>query len=90
MHGGFTLDVERILLELTEERDRLNQAIGALAGLSSPSQRKIASPNGNGEVSSGRPRRRLTPAGRKRLSEIMTKRWAEKRRKAKSSVGGRD
>ena len=39
----------------------------------------------DGRGSVARRGRRLTAAGRKRLSEIMKKRWAERRRKAKSS-----
>ena len=76
-----TLDTARIVAELKRERDRLNRAIAALDGDSPHSAaRTSAAPNRatltkkNGD--------RLTPAGRKRLSEMMKKRWAEKRRKA--------
>ena len=41
--------------------------------------------SGNGRGSVARHGRRLTAAGRKRLSQLMKKRWAERRRKAKSS-----
>jgi hypothetical protein len=78
------LDLERIVAELEQERDRLNQAIAVLKEHNPPAAaRKTAA--GNGEVSGARRGGGLTPAGRKRLSKLMKQRWAEKRRKAKSS-----
>jgi hypothetical protein len=77
------LDLERIVAELEQERDRLSQAIAVLKDRnSSATTRKIAP--GSGKVSVAK-RGGLTPAGRKRLSEVMRKRWAEQRKKAKSS-----
>jgi hypothetical protein len=78
------LDLEKIVAELEQERDRLSQAIAVLKQRSSPeSARKVAV--GNGRRSAARRGRGLTAAGRKRLSELMKKRWAERKRKAKSS-----
>jgi hypothetical protein len=78
------LDLEKIVAELEQERDRLSQAIAVLKERDSPtSARKTAAGNGSGSVA--RHGRGLTAAGRKRLSELMKKRWAERRRKAKSS-----
>jgi hypothetical protein len=74
------LNIADIVAELKAERSRLDAAIGALEGLSS-----------NGSTSStphhaaaARPEKHkgLTAAGRKRLSELMKKRWAERRKKA--------
>jgi len=77
------LDLERIVAELEQERDRLNQAIALLKERNLPAAaRKTAA--GNSKVSGARRGGGLTPAGRKRLSKLMKKRWAEKR-KAKSS-----
>jgi hypothetical protein len=78
------LDLDRIVAELEEERDRLEQAITLLRERNGTATvRKTTATNG--KVSS-RPRARgLTAAGRKRLSEMMKKRWAERKRKAKSS-----
>jgi hypothetical protein len=77
------LDLEKIVAELEQERDRLNQAIAVLKQRNSPANaRKTAAGDGRGSVA--RQGRRLTAAGRKRLSELMKKRWAERRRKAKS------
>ena len=76
-----TLDTARIVAELKRERDRLNRAIAALDGDSrhsaaqtsaAPNRATLTKTNGD----------RLTPAGRKRLSEMMKKRWAERRKKA--------
>ena len=78
------MDLEKIVAELEQERDRLSQAIAVLKERDSPaSARKTAAGIGRGSVA--RHGRRLTAAGRKRLSELMKKRWAERRRKAKSS-----
>ena len=71
------MDIESIVNELKKERDRLTKAIEALLGTQ---QRKPASHATRGP---GRPRKhRLTPAGRKRLSDMMKKRWADRRRKS--------
>jgi hypothetical protein len=69
----------QIVAELKSERDRLSQAIIALEGLSPrATAKRSAVPN---SVTRSKKRGgRLTPEGRKRLSE-MKKRWAEKRKK---------
>jgi hypothetical protein len=78
------LDLEKIVAELEQERDRLNQAIALLRERNFlANARKTAA--GDGRGSATQRGRRLTAAGRKRLSELMKKRWAERRRKAKSS-----
>jgi hypothetical protein len=75
------VDIQSILSELKLERDRLSSAIAALEEIEAPGAR-VASP---GKPRQKRRRRRggLTPEGRKRLSEIMKKRWAAKRRKTR-------
>jgi hypothetical protein len=78
------LDLEKIVAELERERDRLSQAIALLKERNFPANaRKTAAGDGRGSVA--RHGHRLTAAGRERLSELMKKRWAERRRKAKSS-----
>ena len=82
--GGSELDLQRIIDELERERDRLTQAIDLLRDrntASSGTRKKAGPPDGK---SSKKSRRGLTPAGRRRISEAMKKRWDE-RRKAKSS-----
>jgi hypothetical protein len=81
---GSSLDLEKIVTELEEERDRLNQAIDLLKERNqSTTARKTMA--GNGRVSTGRRSGGLTPAGRKKLSKLMKKRWAERRKEGKSS-----
>ena len=74
-----------IVAELKAERDRLDKAIAALDGIGA---RGVA--KGRAVVKRiGRRKRRLTAAGRKRLSELLKKRWASgkmgKRKKAKAA-----
>ena len=74
------MNLEFIVSELKKERDRIDRAIAALDG--THTKRTVApakaSPSAGGPVSR---RRGLTAAGRKRLSELMKRRWAERRRK---------
>jgi len=73
------LDTGRIVAELKRERDRLSQAIAALEGKSpKATAKRSALPH---RAIRANKRDHLTPAGRKRLSEMMKKRWAEKRKK---------
>lgn len=77
------MDIPEILKSLRSERDRINRAIAALEGLdgvSSTAARTSTSPTrakGFRKKKGG-----LTAAGRKRLSENMKKRWAERKKKA--------
>jgi len=75
------LDTQRIVSELKAERNRLDKAITALDGANTT--RAVAG-NANSRKAAQAPRKRhhLTAAGRKRLSILMKKRWAEKRKKA--------
>ncbi len=71
------MNLKRILKELKTERDRLTTAIEALEGghtnsLGFASKRT---------ASRGR-KNRMSAAGRRRLSEMMKKRWAERRKKS--------
>ena len=79
------LDIERIVADIKKEKDRISRAIAAL--------QKVGSPGG-GEKRSGSPstvsnkkKRGLTPAGRRRLSLMMKKRWAERRKKGLKKLG---
>src|SRR5581483_1862936 len=76
--GRQRVNRERILDELKAERDRLDDAIQALETASSNSLGRAARVSGNGRR---KRTHRLTPAGRRRLSEMMKKRWAERRKK---------
>jgi hypothetical protein len=82
------LDAGKIVAELKSERDRLSRAIEALEG-SGPRKYaarvpKIAAapaPAAMLGTTSTKKGGRLTAAGRKRLSEAMKRRWAERRKK---------
>jgi hypothetical protein len=75
------VNIAAIVSDLKSERTRIDRAITALEGMSA-----------NGTTSSHAPKQAkpavaqksggLTAAGRKRLSELMKKRWAERRKKA--------
>jgi hypothetical protein len=76
------LNIVGVISELKVERNRIDQAIAALEGLSP-----------NGATSKKLPKQatahtqkrgHLSAQGRKRLSELMKKRWAERRKKAKA------
>jgi hypothetical protein len=76
------MDTQRIVSELKSERNRLDKAIAALDGASTTRAtiaKNVISMNG---AKAPRKRHHLTAAGRKRLSMLMKKRWAEKRKKA--------
>ena len=67
--------------QLKQEMERIGRAIGLLEQ-SEPRKRRGRKPGTKASASSNKPRRKgLTPAGRKRLSEMMKKRWAERRKK---------
>ena len=79
------MDTQAIVKELKRERDRLNKAIAALeetdlrpAPPMSPSTANLPAPPPEKHD-------RLTPEGRKSLSDAMKKRWADKKKKAARS-----
>jgi exonuclease VII small subunit len=72
------MDTQQIISELESERDRLEQAISALRG--SIGRRGVAA-TGKGR----RGRRHLSAAAKRRISEMMKKRWAERKRAAKAA-----
>jgi hypothetical protein len=73
------LDTQEIVKELKAERDRLDKAIAALDGATTRVIVATYEPSSNG--ASAPRKHHLTAAGRKRLSMMMKKRWAEKRKK---------
>lgn len=78
------MDVAKIVADLKSERDRIGRAIEALEG-SGPRQRaakmSVSASSTMSSATPGKKRGRLTAAGRKRLSEAMKRRWAERRKK---------
>ena len=75
------MDITAIVAELKKERDCLNRAIAALEGTDvvRTSPAKSAAPTS--VVRKGKKGSRLSAEGRKKLSEMMKKRWAERRKK---------
>lgn len=73
------MELKRIIEELKRERARIEEAINALEQVGGSARR------GRGTRQFGVRRRRLTPEGRKRLSDMMKKRWAERKRRAKAA-----
>jgi hypothetical protein len=65
------MDTEAILRELEVMRDRISNAISLLQGHTTGKTTR-----------GGRKRRKMSAAGRKRISDAMKKRWAAKKRAA--------
>jgi hypothetical protein len=76
------LDVQAIVKELKRERDRLNKAIAALEETDLPPAPPMSPPAAHLPALPAQKPNRLTPEGSKRLSDLMKKRWADKRKKA--------
>lgn len=75
------MDIRKLVAELSSERNRIDRAIAALQGLSQPARRLGRSP----KVKRATPtttykRGGITTAGRKRLSQRMKQRWAERKK----------
>jgi hypothetical protein len=78
------MDTSRILAELRSERHRLDQAIAALEGLDTAitrGRKRMGRPAGSqtGPKRRGGPRH-MSAAARKRISEMMKLRWAERKK----------
>jgi hypothetical protein len=74
------MDTQQIISELEAERDRLEQAISALRG-------SLSGGRGPGATAGPgrRGRRRLSAAAKRRISEMMKKRWAERKKAMKAA-----
>jgi hypothetical protein len=80
------MDLSRIVSELKKERNRIDRAIEALNGTDIQRTAKTSTV----KPAARTPKRRghLTSEGRKRLSEMMKKRWAERRRRGAAGRKG--
>jgi hypothetical protein len=77
------VDTARIVKEIDAEIARLTSARNILTGSNSITharQKTKSAPSSR--ANSPKPANRLSPAGRRKLSEMMKKRWAERRKKA--------
>jgi hypothetical protein len=83
------LEIDKIVADLKKERDRLVKAIAALVGVGSPGtgKRRGRKPGPKASATAGRRRGGISKEGRKRLSELMKKRWAERRKKGMTKLG---
>ncbi len=80
------MDIQNVLADLKKERARLDAAIEALQGLSSGRKRGPGRPAGSGKAKVAAVRRRhMSAAARKRISDMMKKRWAERKKAAKTT-----
>jgi len=73
------MDIQQILSDLRSERDRIDAAIRALEG-----GRRGRGPGR--PAGSGRKRRTMSTAARKRISEMMKLRWAERKKKTRAKA----
>lgn len=78
------MEIRKIIADLTAQRNRIARAIVALEALdSTDSSVSRGHPATTLKAAPKQPRKRgLTPAGRKRLSALMTARWAARRKAA--------
>jgi hypothetical protein len=77
------VDTDKIVQEIETEIARLTSARNILmASNSNTHTRQQTRTAPSGRAASGKPANRLSAAGRRRLSEMMKKRWAERRKKA--------
>ena len=77
--GKDSMDIQNLVSELKAGRNRLDQAISALEGLTSSAPRRGRPPK---QASTGGKRRTMSPAARKRISAAMKQRWAKWREKS--------
>ena len=75
------MEVKRILAELRGEQSRITRAVAALEAISNDGIKRSLS-----TTPKRRRRGRMTAAGRKRLSELMKKRWAQGKMKRKAKA----
>jgi len=76
------MDIASIIADLKSERDRIDQALAALEGRGAGRRgRPVGS---GGAPHARRARRHMSAAARKRISEMMKQRWAERKKRSKS------
>jgi hypothetical protein len=75
------MDITAIVTELKKERDRLSRAIAALEGSDAVRTNPGKSAAPALVIRKGKKGNHLSAEGRKKLSDMMKKRWAERRKK---------
>ena len=81
------MDLRKVVSELKQERDRLNRAIAALEGIEGAAV--ASSKSSSKPVAKKAKKNNISPEGRKRLSDMMKKRWADRKRKLKLATNHR-
>ena len=76
------MSIAEIVSELKAERTRIDRAISALEGLSENGSARLTDAAAKKDI---RRKGHLSAEGRKRISEMMKKRWAERRKKMAAS-----
>jgi len=77
------VDTARIVQEINAEIAKLTSARNILTGSnSSPHKRRNTKSTPSRRATRTKPANRLSAAGRRKLSEMMKKRWAERKKKA--------
>jgi hypothetical protein len=79
------MDIRLILSGLRAERDHINRAIVALEALGGKVRPAPAIRTAARRAHSA-PKRRLSAAARKRISDLLKQRWAERKRKGKTTL----
>jgi len=79
--GEENMDVGTLIADLRSEADKISRAIAALTGLGSTRPGRKRGVNVSRKGPAKKKRGGISAAGRKRLSMLMKKRWAERRKK---------
>jgi len=82
------MDINRILVELRAERDRIDRAISAIEAVNPAGRRRVGRP----PRTAPKPGRRggMSAAARRKLSRLLKQRWAQgKMKRAKTSKPAR-
>jgi hypothetical protein len=79
------MDTTRLIRELRGEKGRIERAIAALEALGSDSTGSQITRTASASRGAKAGRRKMSPAARKRISMMMKKRWAARRKAAKKA-----
>jgi hypothetical protein len=83
------VEVSRIIAEIDSQIQKLQQARELLAGTDRSSTKGPGRPKGSKNTATRSNKRRLSPEGRKRISETMKRRWAERRKALAKSASSK-
>ncbi|HWR37589.1 MAG TPA: hypothetical protein VN622_17140 [Clostridia bacterium] len=81
------MDILKILNDLRAEREHIDQAISALEALGAGARSEVSPAQKPAKAAAKQTRGggRMSPAARKRMSEMMKRRWAERKKKQKAA-----